>query len=112
MIASIINLASVAAFNGVGSNFAYSASKAGIVNLTKSLSKHFKGKVRVNAVAPGLLKTKLTNEFPENYFEDYENSTAMGKLVSADEVSDVIVSLVCNLKFVNGQTIIVDGGCV
>jgi 3-oxoacyl-[acyl-carrier protein] reductase len=109
---SVVNIASVAAFNGVGSNIAYSASKAGIVNLTKSLSRQYKGSIRVNAVAPGLLKTKLTKEFPEKYFENYKKSTAMGELASAKDVSDVIVSLVCTMKFVNGQSIIVDGGCV
>ena len=110
--ASIVNIASVAAFNGVGSNISYSASKAGIVNLTKSLSKQYKGQIRVNAVAPGLLKTKLTKEFPEKYFDNYKKSTAMGRLASAKDVSDVIVSIVCTMKFVNGQTIVVDGGCV
>ncbi len=109
---SVVNIASVAAFNGVGSNIAYSASKAGIVNLTKSLSRQYKGSIRVNAVAPGLLKTKLTKEFPEKYFENCKKSTAMGELASAKDVSDVIVSLVCTMKFVNGQSIIVDGGCV
>lgn len=110
--ASVVNIASVAAFNGIGSNIAYSASKAGIVNLTKSLSRQYKGDVRVNAVAPGLLKTSLTSNFPEKYFESYKNSTAMGKLASAKDVANVIISIVCKMKFVNGQTIVVDGGCV
>jgi 3-oxoacyl-[acyl-carrier protein] reductase len=110
--ASIVNVASVAAFNGVGSNVSYSASKAGIVNLTKSLSRQYKGRIRVNAVAPGLLRTELTKEFPGEYFSSYENSTSMGKLASDKDIADVITSLVCTMKFINGQTIIVDGGCV
>jgi 3-oxoacyl-[acyl-carrier protein] reductase len=109
---NIVNLASVAAINGVGSNIAYSASKAGIVNLTKSLSKKFKGKIRVNSVAPGLLKSNLTKNFPEEYFESYKNLTSMGRLANADEIADVIISIVCDMKFVNGQCIVVDGGCV
>jgi len=109
---SVINIASVAAFNGIGSNIAYSASKAGLVNLTKSLSRQYKGSIKVNAVAPGLLKTKLTKEFPEKYFESYRNATAMGELASAKDVADVIISIVCSMKFLNGQCIIVDGGCV
>jgi 3-oxoacyl-[acyl-carrier protein] reductase len=109
---NIINLASVAAINGVGSNIAYSASKAGIVNLTKSLSKKYKGKIRVNSVAPGLLKSNLTKNFPEEYFESYKSLTSMGRLASTDEIADVIFSLVCDMKFVNGQCIVVDGGCV
>lgn len=109
---NIVNLASVAAINGVGSNIAYSASKAGIVNLTKSLSKKFKGRIRVNSVAPGLLKSNLTNNFPEEYFESYKNLTSMGRLATSDEIADVIISIVCDMKFVNGQCIVVDGGCV
>jgi 3-oxoacyl-[acyl-carrier protein] reductase len=110
--ASIVNIASVAAFNGIGSNIAYSASKAGIVNLTKSLSRQYKGFVRVNAVAPGLLKTSLTSNFPEKYFESYKDSTSMGELASVEDIANVVYSLVCTMKFVNGQCIVVDGGCV
>ena len=110
--ASVVNIASIAAFNGVGSNISYSASKAGIVNLTKSLSRQYKGFIRVNAVAPGLLKTSLTSNFPEKYFESCKNSTSMGKLASVEDVANVVVSLVCTMKFVNGQCIVVDGGNV
>jgi len=110
--ASVVNLTSVAAFNGIGSNIAYSASKAGIVNLTKSLSRQYKGKLRINSVAPGLLRTELTKKFPEEYFEKYKNATSLGKLSEPEDVADVIISLVCLMKSVNGQCIIVDGGCV
>ena len=110
--ASVVNVSSVAAFNGIGSNVAYSASKAGIVNLTKSLSRQYKGVIRINAVAPGLLITSLTENFPKEYFENYKKSTSMGKLTEPEDVADVIVSLICTMKFVNGQCIIVDGGCV
>lgn len=109
---SIINLSSVAAFNGIGSNIAYSASKAGVLNLTKSLSKQFKGKFRVNAVAPGLLKTNLTKNFPKRYFDKYKDLTPSGKLLDPKDIADVVVSLVCDMKSVNGECIIVDGGCV
>ena len=109
---NIVNLASIAAINGIGSNIAYSASKAGIVNLTKSLSKQFKGKIRVNAVAPGLIKSNLTKNFPLEYFESYKNLTSMGRLATTDEIADVIISIVCDMKFINGQCIVVDGGCV
>lgn len=110
--ASIINLSSVAAFNGIGSNLAYSASKAGVNNLTKSLARQFKGKFRVNSVAPGLLRTNLTNSFPEKYFKNYQNLTPQNKLLNPKDIAEVILSLACDMKNINGQCIVVDGGCI
>ena len=52
----IINIASIAGFTGIGSNIAYCASKAGLINLTKTLARALSPKIRVNCIAPGLMK--------------------------------------------------------
>ena len=62
---SIVNTASVAGLTGVGSSIAYSASKAGIINLTKSPARGLAPEVRVNAVAPGFVETEWTRSWPK-----------------------------------------------
>lgn len=108
--AHIVMVSSVAAYTGIGSNLAYTLSKNGIKMMAQILSKSACNGVRYNAVAPGLMKTNFTKNFPDEYFENYSSKTPMGRLATISDVADVVVSLECDMKFVNGQTIIVDGG--
>ena len=106
----IINISSIAAFNGNGSNIAYCAAKAGVVSITKSLARVLGNRIRVNSVAPGLTETDMTKIGPEEYRLGEINITPMGRIASPEDVADAVISITENTKFINGQTIIVDGG--
>jgi 3-oxoacyl-[acyl-carrier protein] reductase len=106
----IVNIASIAAFNGIGSNIAYCASKAGVVSITKSLARVLGNRIRVNAVAPGLTETNMTKTGPDIYRNEQIKITPMGRIADPDDIADAAYSLIEISKFVNGQTLIVDGG--
>lgn len=107
---SIVNIASIAAFNGIGSNIAYCASKAGVVSITKSLARTLGNRIRVNAIAPGLTETQMTKTGPEEYRTNQINLTPMGRIATPEDIADTAISLIEQSKFINGQTIVVDGG--
>ena len=107
---SIINISSIASYNGIGSNIAYCASKAGINSFTKSFAKLLGPKIRVNGIAPGLTQTDLTETAPKSYLVNQLNQTPLDRLATPDDISDVAYSLAHDMQFVNGKTIVVDGG--
>lgn len=106
----IIMISSIAAFTGIGSNLAYTLSKQSLKTMTSILAKNNTYGFRFNAVAPGLTKTNFTNQFPEDYFDRYRKDTPLGRLACVTDIADAVISLETELKFVNGQTILVDGG--
>lgn len=107
---SIISISSIAAYNGIGSNIAYCAAKAGIVVMTKSLARILAPNIRVNAVAPGLTETDMTESGPGSYRSEQIDMTPLGRIATPEDIADTVFSLEHDLKFVNGKTIIVDGG--
>lgn len=96
--------------NGIGSNVAYSASKAALNNLAKSLTKILGDKVQINCIAPGLMKSNFTKKFLETYFKNYKLNIPTKKLTTPDNVASVAMSLCLNFKNFTGQTIFLDGG--
>lgn len=108
---NLVFLSSIASKNSIGSNCAYSASKAAINNLTMFFSRALKAKVTVNSVAPGLMKTKLTKKFSNKYFIEYSKKTNTLKLTTPDMVGDLIYYLISKKRNINGQTLSIDGGC-
>ena len=106
----IINISSIAGYNGIGSNIAYCASKAGINSLTKSFAKLLGPNIRVNGIAPGLTETDLTKRAPLDYIKNQKNITPLERLATPNDIADVALSIVNDMKFVNGKTIVVDGG--
>jgi 3-oxoacyl-[acyl-carrier protein] reductase len=108
--ASIINIGSRAAIAGVPLRAHYTAAKAGIVGLTRSLAKELAPRgIRVNVVAPGVIETGivLTPEVRKRY----ESMIAMGRLGRPEEIAGVVMFLASDLSsFVTGETINVDGG--
>ncbi len=108
--ANIVLISSIASKNGIGSNVAYSASKAALNNLAKSLSKILGEKIQINCIAPGLMKTNFTSKFSEKYFKTYKKNTPTKKLTTPDNVAAVAMSLCQNFKNFTGQTIFIDGG--
>lgn len=107
---NLIFLSSIASKNAIGSNCAYSASKAAINNLTIFFSNAFQGKIIVNAVAPGLMHTKLTKNFSKKYFLEYAKKTNSKKLTNPNQVAELIYFIIDGSKNINGQTLFVDGG--
>ena len=107
---AVVNTASIAAFGGAGSSSAYAASKAGLVSLTRSLARGLGPKVRVNAVAPGFIRTPWTDRFGEEWQRQAVARTALGRAGEPRDVAEVMLFLCAGAAYVTGQTLIVDGG--
>lgn len=107
--ALIINIASVAAITAVGSNIAYCAMKAGLVNITKSLARELAPNIRVNAISPGLTDTALIEGWNEYKTKQLKN-TPLGRLGVCEDIANAVFSLAESLTYVTGQNVVVDGG--
>ena len=107
---AIVNTASVAGLGLRGSSIAYAASKAGLINLTKSLATALAPDVRVNAVAPGLIATDWIAAWPDERKKNAAERALLGRIGTPEEVASVIFFLAAAASFVNGQTLAIDGG--
>ncbi len=111
---SIVNIASIIGVMGNPGQANYSASKGGVIALTKTMAKEFsKRNIRVNAVAPGFIQTSMTDKLPESVKEKYLQVIPLGRLGTSDEVAEVVNFLVSeSSSYVTGQVINIDGGMV
>ena len=111
---SIINIASVLGLTTAGlPQAAYSASKAGIIGLTRDLAQQWSGRkgIRVNALAPGFFASEMTDELKPGYLDSLMPRIVMGRLGDATELAATAVWLASSAAgYVTGQTIVVDGG--
>lgn len=109
---SIINISSVVGLMGNAGQANYAASKAGLIGFTKSVAKELGGKgVRCNAVAPGFVKSNMTEILPENVKNEYLKNIPLNRFGTADEVADVVAFLASDLsKYITGQVLHIDGG--
>ncbi len=110
----IINIASIIGIIGNPGQSNYSASKAGIIALTKTMAKELASRnITVNAVAPGFIQTEMTAKLPEEVKEKMLGAIPLGKLGSPEDVAGVCLFLASeDSNYITGQTIIVDGGMV
>jgi 3-oxoacyl-[acyl-carrier protein] reductase len=108
----IINISSVVGQMGNAGQAAYSASKAGLFGLTKSLAKELAARnIRVNAVAPGFIDTEMTTDLPATAKEEMLKAIPMGRMGSGKEVADAVVWLASpSSSYVTGQVLAVNGG--
>ena len=108
----IVNIASIVAFTGNPGQANYSASKAGIVGLTKTIAKEYASRgITSNAVAPGFIKTAMTDALAENIKEEMKKSIPLGKFGTSEDVANSVVFLVSpQAGYITGQVIHVNGG--
>jgi 3-oxoacyl-[acyl-carrier protein] reductase len=108
---SIVNVASVTARRG-GSHANYSAAKAGLLGLTRSMARELGPRgVRVNALAPGYIATELILDWPPERLAAFVNTTPLGRLGTPEEIAKAIAFLASDdASFVTGATLDVNGG--
>jgi 3-oxoacyl-[acyl-carrier protein] reductase len=108
----IVNITSVAAFMGNPGQANYSASKAGIVGLTKTVAREYAGRgITVNAVAPGFIETAMTDVLTENLKEEMKKLIPVGRFGSVHDVANAVLFLVSpESGYITGQVIHVNGG--
>jgi len=104
---NIINIASVAGTTANGSNIAYCALKAGLINMTKSLARSL-APIRVNAISPGLIDTTFV-DWSDDDISDTISKTPAGRIGEPEDIADAVMS-VLDMKYLTGQNITVDGG--
>lgn len=108
----IINIASVVAFMGNPGQANYSASKAGIVGLTKTTAKEYASRgITANAVAPGFITTAMTDALPENVKDEMKRAIPLGRFGTPEDVANAVVFLASpEAGYITGQVIHVNGG--
>jgi 3-oxoacyl-[acyl-carrier protein] reductase len=106
----IVNVSSIAAFTGLGSNLAYAAAKAGIDATTRALAKTLAPQVRVLAVSPGVVDTPFVAGRDAGFNERVGATLPLRRVGVADDVAAAIVACATSLRYATGSVFIVDGG--
>lgn len=108
----IINISSVSGVLGNAGQANYSASKAGLIGLTKSVAREFASRgINVNAVAPGFIDTDMTKNMTEDAKKELNNMIPMGKMGTTKNIADLVMFLAGEQSdYITGQVICVDGG--
>jgi 3-oxoacyl-[acyl-carrier protein] reductase len=110
----IVNISSVSGLIGQAGQVNYSASKAGLIGLTKALAREISGrKVTVNAIAPGFIATDMTAQLPENIREELRKLIPLGAFGESADVAAAVAFIASpEAKYITGQVLTVDGGMV
>ena len=109
---SIVNISSIVGVHGNWGQTNYAASKAGVIGFTKSLARELGSRnVRANVVAPGYVKTQLTDVLPEEATQLMLTNTPLGRLGDPEDVAGAVRFLSSDAAaFVTGAVLLVDGG--
>jgi 3-oxoacyl-[acyl-carrier protein] reductase len=109
---AIVNVSSIVGVHGNWGQTNYAASKAGIIGFTKSLAKELGSRnVRANVVAPGYVKTQLTDVLPEEATAAMLTNTPLGRLGEPEDVAGAVRFLCSDAaSFITGEVLLVDGG--
>ena len=107
---AIVNMASVVGVSGNAGQANYSAAKAGLIGLTKTLAKELGSRgIRVNAVAPGFINTDMTKDLDTSKFLDFIPLKRLGEV---EDIAKTVKFLATDADYVTGQVIEVDGGLI
>jgi 3-oxoacyl-[acyl-carrier protein] reductase len=110
----IVNTASIVGLRPGPQPLPYAASKAAVVNLTKTLAWNLGPEIRVNAVAPGWMEGDWMKRMLKDKYEDLmgkrAKSTPLKRVVTAEDVAETMMSLIESNRFVTGEIIVIDGG--
>ena len=110
----IINISSVVGITGNAGQVNYSASKAGLLGMTRSLARELGSRsITINAVAPGFIESDMTNALPEEQKDKLKGEIALGRLGTPDDIAQTCLFLASDAaSYITGQTISVNGGMV
>jgi len=110
----IINISSVVGITGNAGQVNYSASKAGLLGMTKSLARELGSRsITINAVAPGFIESDMTDSLPEEQKDKLKADIALGRLGTPDDIAQTCLFLASDsAAYITGQTISVNGGMV
>jgi 3-oxoacyl-[acyl-carrier protein] reductase len=110
----VVNTASIVGLRPGPQPLPYAASKAAVVNLTKTLAYNLGPDIRVNAVAPGWMEGDWMQRMLKDKYEDLmgkrAKATPLKRCVTADDVAETMMSLIQSNRFVTGEVIVIDGG--
>ncbi len=110
----IVNTASIVGLRPGPQPLPYAASKAAVVNLTKTLAWNLGPEIRVNAVAPGWMEGEWMQRMLKDKYEDLmgkrAKATPLKRCVTADDVAETMMTLIQGNRFVTGEIIVIDGG--
>lgn len=108
----IVNISSVVGLAGNSGQVNYAASKAGVIGMTKSMARELaKRNVLVNAVAPGFIKTEMTDRIPEDLKEEMMKNIPLQRLGDPSDIADCVEFLISDkASYITGQVISVNGG--
>jgi 3-oxoacyl-[acyl-carrier protein] reductase len=108
--ASVVSLASRAYLGNFG-QFNYSASKGGLVGMTRALALQLAPKVRVNAIAPSLTASEMTSAMPEKVLDKMIAGIPLGRMAETEEIAETIATLASPaMAYVTGQVVVACGG--
>lgn len=108
--AVVVNISSVAAVTGQGSNVAYCASKAALDSMTRSLSRALAPTIRMVSVSPGWVLGEYASRMPAEVIATQQDATPLRRLATPDDVAAAVSAVVHDLPFTTGAIVPVDGG--
>lgn len=106
----IVNISSIAARTGVGSNVAYCASKAAMDSMTRSLGRALAPNIRVVSLSPGWVMGEYAKKSPASYIQEQKDKTPLARIAEVNDVGQALIGIIENFTFSTGCIFPVDGG--